>query len=191
MATAPTYASTPRLDYAQITAANTARDGSGSNIVDVMTGVSAGTRIERIRIVGVGTVTAGVIRLFSAGGAEILLPSFRASANGAVDPTSTLRGGLVAEAGSTITVSGDIQFASRGSLALNNGGTITAGGRLEISAEGSVVSGFAAPASGPRGVITAPVVILRGGTGINLLTQTTGSQDVQILGGPTATRSAQ
>lgn len=63
MATQPAFASTPKLAINQVTAANTARDGTGT-IVTLVTGDSAGNKIERIRIVGTGTTTAGVIRLF-------------------------------------------------------------------------------------------------------------------------------
>jgi hypothetical protein len=48
----------------QITAANTARDGTGS-VVTLVTGNAApGTRIDKVRTMGVGTVTAGMIRFF-------------------------------------------------------------------------------------------------------------------------------
>jgi hypothetical protein len=63
MATAPAYASTPRLGYGQVTAANTNRDGTGT-IVDILTGVAAGTRIDRVVMQAQVTTTAGMIRLY-------------------------------------------------------------------------------------------------------------------------------
>lgn len=64
MATSPKYSSVPRFEVAQATVANTNRDGSTGTYVDLITGVAAGTRIERIRVVGTGTTTAGVVRIF-------------------------------------------------------------------------------------------------------------------------------
>lgn len=64
MATTPVWVGTPLTWTQQITTANTGRDGSGSAPV-VMTGkVSVGSRIDSIEIVGVGTVTDGMVRLF-------------------------------------------------------------------------------------------------------------------------------
>ena len=63
MATAAQYAATPRAAQAQVTAANTARDGTGT-IVTVMAGAATGTRVDDLRIQATGTTTAGVIRLF-------------------------------------------------------------------------------------------------------------------------------
>lgn len=47
MASTPAYASTPRLGIGAVSAANTNRDGTGT-IVTILTGVAAGTRIERV-----------------------------------------------------------------------------------------------------------------------------------------------
>jgi hypothetical protein len=63
MATAPAFAATPRCAIAQATAANTARDGSGT-IATVFTAGASGSKIERVRINATGTTTAGVVRLF-------------------------------------------------------------------------------------------------------------------------------
>lgn len=63
MATTPKYASAARFECAQVSTANTNRDGTGT-IADVITGVAAGTRIERIRVIGTGTTTAGVVRIY-------------------------------------------------------------------------------------------------------------------------------
>lgn len=63
MATAPAFAATPRCAIAQATAANTARDGTGT-IATLFTAGTSGSRIERIRIQATGTTTAGVVRIF-------------------------------------------------------------------------------------------------------------------------------
>lgn len=63
MATAPAFAATPRLAIGQVSAANTARDGSGT-IATIFTAGASGSRIERVRVVGTGTTTAGAVRLF-------------------------------------------------------------------------------------------------------------------------------
>lgn len=63
MAATPAYASTPRLSYGRVTAANTNRDGTGT-IVDVIAGVAAGTRIDRIIVQAEVTTTAGMLRLY-------------------------------------------------------------------------------------------------------------------------------
>jgi hypothetical protein len=63
MATNPTYASTPRTAIAQISAANTGRDGTGT-LVDVIAGAATGTRVDDITIIATGTTTAGMVRLF-------------------------------------------------------------------------------------------------------------------------------
>lgn len=63
MATNPNYASTPRNAVAQISAANTNRDGTGT-IVTVIAGAANGTRVDDITIVATGTTTAGMVRLF-------------------------------------------------------------------------------------------------------------------------------
>lgn len=47
MASAPVFASAPRIGVGSVTVTNTNRDGTGT-LVDILTGVAAGTRIERI-----------------------------------------------------------------------------------------------------------------------------------------------
>ncbi len=75
MATAPVFAITPRLAVAAVSAANTARDGTGT-IVDVLTGVAAGTRIERIWIQTTGDPADSVVT-HPAGWSLSLLPNTR------------------------------------------------------------------------------------------------------------------
>jgi len=63
MSTTPQYASTPRLGIAQISTANTNRDGTGT-IGTVFTAGASGSRVDAIAIKATGTVTAGMVRLF-------------------------------------------------------------------------------------------------------------------------------
>jgi hypothetical protein len=63
MSTAAQYASTINSAHAQVSVANTARDGSGT-LATVISAGATGTRIDDIAIVATGTTTAGVIRLF-------------------------------------------------------------------------------------------------------------------------------
>jgi hypothetical protein len=63
MATSAQYASTVRAAAAQVTTANTNRNGTGA-IVTVFTAGANGSRIDDISIDAVATTTAGVVRLF-------------------------------------------------------------------------------------------------------------------------------
>ena len=63
MTTQANYASTPRCAMAQVSTANTARDGTGT-IATVFTAGSSGSRIERVVVEATGTTTAGMVRLF-------------------------------------------------------------------------------------------------------------------------------
>lgn len=63
MATQPAFASTPRLGYGSVSTANTARDGTGT-IVDVLTGVAAGTRIFEIVLKATGDPADSVVTIF-------------------------------------------------------------------------------------------------------------------------------
>lgn len=72
MASGPAFSATPRIGTAALSAANTNRDGTGT-IVDVLTGVAAGTRIEEVLIEATATTTAGVIRLFLYNGTTSVL----------------------------------------------------------------------------------------------------------------------
>lgn len=57
------FASAVKAAMGVLSAANTARDGTGT-LVTVLTAGANGTRIDDISILGTGTVTAGVVRLF-------------------------------------------------------------------------------------------------------------------------------
>lgn len=63
MATNAQYASTPNVGIAQISTANTARDGTGT-IGTVLTAGASGSRVDAIDLKATGTTTAGMIRLF-------------------------------------------------------------------------------------------------------------------------------
>lgn len=63
MASAPIYIGTPKTWQAALSAANTNRDGSGT-LVDVVSGGSSGSRIDKVRAVASGSTTAGVVRLY-------------------------------------------------------------------------------------------------------------------------------
>lgn len=99
MTTTANYASTPRCAMAQVTTANTARDGTGT-IATVFTAGSSGSRIERIIVEATGTTTAGMVRLFINDGSnsrlyfEIPIPAVTpsgtvAAANASVNTFST------------------------------------------------------------------------------------------------------
>lgn len=63
MAAAPTYASAPRIAVVDVSTANTNRDGTGT-IATVITGVTAGTRIERVVLKATGDPADSVVTLF-------------------------------------------------------------------------------------------------------------------------------
>lgn len=63
MATIPNFTSTPRIGLGQVSAANTARDGTGT-IETIFTAGTNGSRIDWIEITATGTTTTNVVRLF-------------------------------------------------------------------------------------------------------------------------------
>ena len=88
MATTPAFASTPRIAVGQVSAANTARDGTGT-IVTIFTAGSSGSRVENIRLVATGTTTAGVVRLFIHDGSNARL--FWEELVSAITPSTTVK----------------------------------------------------------------------------------------------------
>jgi hypothetical protein len=72
MAATPNFASTPRIGVAAVSAANTNRDGTGT-IVDILTGVAAGTRIERIAWKATGDPADSILTLFVHNGTSYFL----------------------------------------------------------------------------------------------------------------------
>lgn len=110
MATTAQYASTVQNASAQVTTANTNRNGTGT-IVSVMTGATNGTRIDDIYIVATGTTTAGVVRLFISDGTnirlwqEILVPAITPSTSVQVFSQSLINVGLILENGWSLQAS--------------------------------------------------------------------------------------
>lgn len=87
MSTQANYAATPRAAAAQVTAANTGRDGTGT-VVTVLTAGANGSRIDDIDIVAAGSTTAGVVRLFIHDGSNALL--WREIIVAAVTPSTSM-----------------------------------------------------------------------------------------------------
>jgi hypothetical protein len=100
MATAAQYAATVRTAQAQVSTANTNRNGTGT-IVTVFTAGSSGSRIDDIYIVATGTTTAGVVRLFLNDGTntylwkEVLVPAITPSTTVSVFNAALLSQGLI------------------------------------------------------------------------------------------------
>jgi hypothetical protein len=88
MATAAQYASTVRTAQAQVSTANTNRNGTGT-IATVFTAGSSGSRIDDIYITATGTTTAGVVRLFLNDGTNTWL--FEEILVTAITPSTTVQ----------------------------------------------------------------------------------------------------
>ena len=88
MASNAQYASIPASAMAVISAANTARDGTGT-IVTVETAGASGTRIDDIVIIATGTTTAGMVRLFLHDGTNARL--WREVPVTAITPSATVQ----------------------------------------------------------------------------------------------------
>jgi hypothetical protein len=63
MAASPAFVSTPRIGRCSLSTANTATDGTGT-ITDLITGVSAGTRVLSINVQGTATTVAALVNIF-------------------------------------------------------------------------------------------------------------------------------
>lgn len=87
MSTSAQYAATPKTAVAQVTTANTARDGTGT-IATVFTAGASGSRIDDILITATGTTTAGVVRLFLHNGTTAYL--WKEILVSAVTPSTTV-----------------------------------------------------------------------------------------------------
>lgn len=72
MSTTANYAATPNLGVAQISTANTNRDGTGT-IGTVLTAGASGSRIDALFVKATATTTAGTIRFFVHDGANARL----------------------------------------------------------------------------------------------------------------------
>jgi hypothetical protein len=110
MATSAQYASTVRAAAAQVTTANTNRNGTGA-IVTVFTAGSSGSRIDDISIDAVATTTAGVVRLFINDGTtsylwqEILVTAVTPSTTQAIWSYTLLNQALVIPTGWSLRAS--------------------------------------------------------------------------------------
>ena len=87
MATDPNFAGTPLAGNAQISTANTNRDGTGT-LGTVVTAGASGSRIEEVVIEATGTTTAGIVRLFLNDGTNTRL--WREVAVTAATPSGTV-----------------------------------------------------------------------------------------------------
>lgn len=63
MAASPAFISTPRIGRVSLSTANTATDGTGT-INDLITGVSAGTRVLSVNVQGTATTVAALVNIF-------------------------------------------------------------------------------------------------------------------------------
>jgi hypothetical protein len=72
MANTPVFAATPKVALAQVSVANTNRDGTGT-IVDVVTGGTNGSIINAIVVKAIATTTAGSVRLYMYDGSNTRL----------------------------------------------------------------------------------------------------------------------
>lgn len=110
MATTAQYASTVRAAVAQVTTANTNRNGTGT-IVTVFTAGSSGSRIDDISIDATGTTTAGVVRLFINDGStsylwqEIIVPAITPSTTVPVFSATLLNQSLLIQSGWSLRAS--------------------------------------------------------------------------------------
>lgn len=68
MSNSPQYVGTPKNGVAQVSAANTARDGTGT-LAAVFTAGASGSRIDSLLIKAAATTTAGMVRLYLSDGA--------------------------------------------------------------------------------------------------------------------------
>lgn len=93
--TSPLFSIIPVCAVAQISAANTNRDGTGT-IVDVVTGDTDGTRIEMITVTATGTTTAGMVRLYIYNGATTKL--WKEVSVTAITPSATTKAFTAEEA---------------------------------------------------------------------------------------------
>lgn len=110
MSTQAQYAATPKTASAQVSAANTNRDGTGT-LVTVFTAGANGSRIDDIYITASVTTTAGMIRLFLSNGTdtrlyrEVLVSATTPSATVAAWTTSLTSLALVLGAGWSLRAS--------------------------------------------------------------------------------------
>lgn len=97
MANYPQFTNVPSIDIAQISIANTNRDGTGT-IVTVATGSTNGKRINKIVVKATGSTTAGMVRLFIDNGTNVRLYK-------EIDVTGATPGGTVKAFSSELVIS--------------------------------------------------------------------------------------
>lgn len=74
MAAAPVFIGSPKTWMGILATANTNRDGvTGTYATVASAGTGLGSRIDSIRVIPTGTVTAGVVRLFLSDGTNVRL----------------------------------------------------------------------------------------------------------------------
>jgi hypothetical protein len=88
MATEAQFAATPNLGTGSITAANTARDGTGSNLVTAWTAGASGGKVNEIRVKATGQSAAGLITIFYHDGTNFRLLTEIATT--AITPSTTV-----------------------------------------------------------------------------------------------------
>lgn len=107
---AQNYAATPRTEVAQVVAANTNRDGTGT-LVTVFTAGAGGSRIDDITITPAVTTTVGMVRLFIHDGAtarlwrEVSILANTPSASNPVMSTQLANLGLILKTGYSLRAS--------------------------------------------------------------------------------------
>jgi hypothetical protein len=72
MAASPVYASVARVGVAAVSTANTAKDGTGT-IVDILTGVAAGTRVNRVVVKATVDPADSILTIFIHNGTSYFL----------------------------------------------------------------------------------------------------------------------
>lgn len=111
MALSPVFAVTPIVGMAQVSAANTNRDGTTGTYVTLVTAGASGTRIAEIVTQGAVTTTAGMVRLFLTDGTttrmfdEVSIAAATVSATVKGNRVSTTYNNLVIPSGWSIKAS--------------------------------------------------------------------------------------
>lgn len=93
MASSPAFAVTPIIGMAQVSTANTNRDGTTGTYVTLVTAGASGTRIAEIVTQGSVTTTAGMVRLFLTDGTTTRM--FDEISIGAATVSGTVKGNRV------------------------------------------------------------------------------------------------
>lgn len=111
MAASPVFAVTPIVGMAQVSVANTNRDGTTGTYVTLLTAGASGTRVAEIVTQGAVTTTAGMVRLFLTDGTttrmfdEISIAAATVSATVKGNRVSTTYNNLVIPSGWSIRAS--------------------------------------------------------------------------------------